>query len=77
MGYLRYWDWTPSLEGPSIQDLRFLVPTTMQLVEFGTRDLKSWVLGPSGKRLSAGRAADLRPLLKVRPPGFGVDTTKL
>ena len=34
-------------EGPSTQYLRFLVPKTILLMVFGTRDLKYWVLGPS------------------------------
>ena len=35
-------------EGPSPQCLMFLVPETMLLMVFGTRDHKYWVLGPSG-----------------------------
>ena len=36
-------------ESPSTQYLRTLVPKTIPLVVFGTRVLKYWVLGPSGK----------------------------
>ena len=36
----------PYPEGPSTQYLRLLVPKTIPLV--GTKDLKYWVLGPSG-----------------------------
>ena len=35
-------------EGPSIQYLRLLVSKTILFMAFGTRDLKYWVLGPSG-----------------------------
>ena len=35
-------------EGPSTQYLRFLVPKTMLLMVFGPKDLRYWVLGPSG-----------------------------
>ena len=35
-------------EGPSTQYLRTLVLKTIPLMVFGTRDLKYWVLGPSG-----------------------------
>ena len=35
-------------EGPSTQYFRSLVPKTIRLMAFGTRDLKHWVLGPSG-----------------------------
>ena len=37
-----------SPEGPSTQYLRFLVPKTIPLMVFGARELKYWVLGPSG-----------------------------
>ena len=35
-------------EGPSTQYLWTLVPNTIKGMVFGTRDLKHWVLGPSG-----------------------------
>ena len=35
-------------EGPSTQYLRTLVPNTIKSKVFGTRNLKYWVLGPSG-----------------------------
>ena len=35
-------------EGPSTQHLRFLVPQTTLLMVSGTKELKYWVLGPSG-----------------------------
>ena len=35
-------------EDPSTQDLRFLVPNTIQGMVFGTRSLRYYVLGPSG-----------------------------
>ena len=35
-------------EGPSTQYLRTLVPNTNKGMVFGTRNLKYWVLGPSG-----------------------------
>ena len=35
-------------EGPSTQCLMTLVPNTIQSMVFGARDLKYWVLGPSG-----------------------------
>ena len=38
----------PYPEGPSTQYSRTLVPKTMKGMVFGTRDLKYWVLGPSG-----------------------------
>ena len=44
----------PNPAGPSTQYLRFLVPKTILLVVFGTRNLKYWVLGPSGKQESPG-----------------------
>ena len=40
-------------EGPSTQYLRILVPNTIESMVFGTRDLKYWVLGPSGLGSSA------------------------
>ena len=36
-------------EGPSTKYLRSLVPNTITSMVFGTRNLKDWVLGPSGK----------------------------
>ena len=38
----------PYPEGPCTQHLRTLVPNTIKGMVFGTRDLKYWVLGPSG-----------------------------
>ena len=35
-------------EGPSTQYLRFLVPKTVKVSGFGTRNLKYGVLGPIG-----------------------------
>ena len=35
-------------EGPSTQYSRAPVPKTSKGMVFGTRDLKCWVLGPSG-----------------------------
>ena len=37
-------------EGPSTRYLRILVPNTIKGMVFGTRDLKSWVLGASGQQ---------------------------
>ena len=42
-------------EGPSTQYLRTLVPNTIPLVDFGTRVLKYWVLGPSGIHSTSAR----------------------
>ena len=41
----------PNSEGPSTQYLRTLVPNTIAIksMVFGTRNLKYWVLGTSGK----------------------------
>ena len=46
-------------EGPSTQYFRVLVPKTIPLMVFGTRVLKFWVLGPSGKH---GLLSKLDPL---------------
>ena len=57
------WVQVPVPEGQGTQYLRFLVPKTILLMVFGTRDLKHWVLGPSGcmlyKFLSLGHQSDL------------------
>ena len=46
---------TTSLEGSGTQFLRALVSNTFQSMVFGTRNLKCWVLGPSGiTRLLSG-----------------------
>ena len=37
-------------EGPSTQDSLTLVPNTIKSMVFGARDLKYWVLGPSGNK---------------------------
>ena len=34
--------------GPSTQCLRFLAPKTIPVIVYATRDLKYWILGPSG-----------------------------
>ena len=39
----------PDREGSSVQHLRFLVPSTIPLMVFGTRDLKFGLTGPSGR----------------------------
>ena len=54
--YLLFGSWTlvftvhslSNPEGPSTQHLRSLVSNTIQSMIFGTRNLKYWVLGPSG-----------------------------
>ena len=55
-------------EGPSTQYLRSLVPKTILLMEFGTRDLEYWVFGPSVRYIipcHSRRTLGLRwPLLK-------------
>ena len=38
-------------EGPSTQYERTLVPKTMKSIVFGTRNLKYWLLGPSGSSI--------------------------
>ena len=43
-----FWTLESVPEGPSTQYLRLLAPKTIPLVVLGTRDLKYWVLGPSG-----------------------------
>ena len=40
-------------EGPSTKYLRTLVPKACLCMVFGTRDLKCWVLGPSGQERQA------------------------
>ena len=40
---------TPDPEGPSTQCFRTLVPKSIQGMVFGTRRIKSWVLGASGR----------------------------
>ena len=40
-------------ESPSTRYLRLLVPETVLSMVFGTRQLKSWLLGPSGYRITA------------------------
>ena len=49
------WDSWPTLllqnyipEGPSTQNLRSLVPSTLRSMVLGARNLKYWVLGPRG-----------------------------
>ena len=51
--------------GASTQYLRTLVPKTRPLVVFGSRDLKYWVLGPSGLEM----ILDWRLLGCQRAPG--------
>ena len=43
-------------EGPSTQYIRTLVPKTIKGMDFGTRILKYWVLGPSGGGSSVGQS---------------------
>ena len=51
-------------EGPSTQYLRSLVPNTIKSMVFGTRNLKYWLLGPSGMRFRVHAASHK---LHVRP----------
>ena len=48
--------------GPSTQCLRVLVPKTTLLVVLGTRDLKHWVLVPSGHDFRGTPNAGILPL---------------
>ena len=42
------WQMISGPEGPSTQYLGLVVPKTILLLVFGTRELEYWVLGPSG-----------------------------
>ena len=50
-------------EGPSSPNLSSLVPNTIKSMFSGTRNLKYWVLGPSGVELPQLLASHLRPPL--------------
>ena len=45
---IRWWDELSSPEDPSTIYLRTLVPNTIKDMVIGTREIKHWVLGPSG-----------------------------
>ena len=48
-------------KGPSTQYLRSLVPNTIKSMVFGTRNLKYWVLGPSGLHRGSFKDTILKP----------------
>ena len=54
-------------EGPSTQYLRTLVPNTIKGMVFGTRDLRYWVLRPSGNNIVLKHICPLSPMANRLP----------
>ena len=57
-------------KGPSAQHLRTLVPNSLNCMVFGTRNLKYWVIGPSG--VMAAQAAEAAASKGLEPRYFGL-----
>ena len=45
-------------EGPSTQYLRTLIPKIIKSMVFGARNLKYWILGPSGLSYKQGATVE-------------------